>query len=256
MNRMDDIPIYPVLAPMISSFPVHPRKAIDVLSSQSWRGIQIDARAEGTRPSQLGISARRDLAGLVHRKGMVLAGLDLWLPERAFLDADTIERAVDRTVECIDLAADLGNCPISMLLPKQGVSSELDSALEVILAKAGQRDVRIADHSKDAPGMEPVHGQSHGLGLDPASLLMAGEDPAAAVLAWGGRLASARLVDLTSEGIRTVPSLGGRGQLDLISYKISLGLNPGGRCVVVDLRDSPDPLQGLVQAGQAWESAS
>ena len=253
---MDDIPIYPVLAPTISSFPVHPRKAIDVLSSHSWRGIQIDARADGTRPSQLGISARRDLAGLLHRQGMVLAGLDLWLPESAFFEADTIERAVDRTVECIDLATDLGNCPISMLLPKQVDSSELDSALEVILAKAGGRGVRIADYARDAPGMEPVDVQSHGLGLDPASLLMAGEDPAAAALAWGDRLASARLVDLTGEGNRTVPSMGGRGQLDLVSYKISLGLNPGGRCVVVDLRDCPDPLQGLVQAGEAWESAS
>ena len=59
--------------------------------------------------------------------------------------------------------------------------------------------------------MEPVDEQSHGLGLDPASLLMAGEDPAAAVLAWGDRLASARLVDLTGEGIRTVPFAGGAG---------------------------------------------
>ena len=134
---MDDIQINHVLAPTLGSFPVHPRKAIDLLSSHSCRGVQIDARAEGTRPSELGPSARKDLSGLVRRRGMVLAGVDLWLPHSAFLERDTIERAVDRTLECIDLAADLGHCPISMCLPRSNDSSEIDSALEVILARAG-----------------------------------------------------------------------------------------------------------------------
>ena len=253
---MDEIPAQVVLAPTISSFQMPPRKAIDVLSSQSWRGLQVDARAEGTRPSQLGTSARRDLAGLVRRQGMDLAGLDLWLPEGAFLKASTLERALDRTIECIDLAADLDNCPISMLLPVPGSSTQLQSALELILATAGRRGVRIADFTMDASQVEPGDPLTHGLGLDPASLLSAGVDPVAAVHAWGARLASARLIDLTLEGLRIVPTPGGRGQLDLISYKIALGLNSNGGCLVVDLRQCPDPLLELVQAREAWEAAS
>lgn len=253
---MDDIQINPVLAPTVGSFPVHPRKAIDLLSSRSCRGVQIDARAEGTRPWELGPSARKDLVGHVQRRGMVLAGLDLWLPTSAFLEKDTIERAVDRTLECIDLAADLGHCPISMYLPNSNDSPEIDSALEVILARADGQGVRIADHAPEAWKVEPVDVHCHGLGLDPATLLAAGEDPAAAAIAWGDRLASARLIDLTDGGVRTVPMPGGHGRLDLVSYKIALGLNAGVRCIVVDLRGCSDPLQGLVQAGEAWDSGS
>ena len=252
---MDESQANPVLAPTLASFKAHPRKGIDLLSSHSCRAIQVDARSEGTRPSDLGPSGRRDLAGLIRKRGMTLAGLDLWLPESAFLEAGTIDRAVDRTLECIDLAAELGHCTVSMCLPPAETSSQLDAAIETILGRAGRQGVRIADHAPGAASAKPLDVHAHGLGLDPASLMVQGEDPVEAVHAWGERLASARLIDLAPGGGRILPTHGGGGRLDLVSYKVALGLNPGCRQVVLDLRGCPDPLQGLLQAGQAWASA-
>lgn len=230
-----------------------PRQLIERLAGDGWRGVQLDARAEGMRPLQLGTSARRDLASVLRRRQLVLTGLDLWLPPEAYLDPAHQHRAVERTIECIKLAAELGACPVCMVLPSIEAEGNLESALEAIIIAAEESGVRIADFGSAVAGTRDGS-HAHGLGLDPAGLLACGTDPVAAVHAWGTDLAAARLVDLSPEGMRVPPSPAGNGRLDLLGYKVALGLNNAIDGVVVDVRQCPEPLNGLQQARSAWES--
>ena len=225
---------------------------IDGLAADGWQGVQLDVRVEGMRPHELGVSARRDLASLLRRRQLMLTGLDLWLPLEAFTDPAHQHRAVERTIECIDLAAELGRCPVSMMLPAD-VDDASKSILDAIVAAAADTGVRIADFGS---GVSQVSESSHahGLGLDPASLLASGMDPVSTVHAWGSRLVAARLIDLSPQGMRIPPALGGDGRLDVMSYKVALGLSNAIDAVVVDVRQCPEPLSGLQQARSAWES--
>lgn len=202
------------------------------------------------RPSDLGASGRRDLVGYLARSSMALSGLDLWIPVEAFLDHARIERAVDTTIEAIDLAADLHRCPVSLLLPDPG-DGQVDAAIELIKARAMQQGVQLADHRIGAEGDDAVHG----LGIDPASILAAGGDPASEVFVVGHRLSSARLSDLSAGGTRVAPAAGSDGRLDLVSFKVALALRPWDSFVVADLRQLPDPWIDLKQARDAWDAA-
>lgn len=247
-----------VLSVAIGGVPGEPRQVIDSLATSGWRGVQLDARTAGTRPHELGDSARRDLASLLRRRQLLLTGIDLWLPEGAFADPSVQERAVDRTIECICLAADLGGCAVSTVLPEPESHAQLLPAIEAVLAAAGARGVRIADCSRGASSVSALRPHVHALGLDPATLLAGGEDPVAAAHAWGSRLAGARFDDISPTGMRVPPSLDGGGRLDVMGYKVALslgGLDFGGG-VVVDLRQCSDPAAALLQARSAWESIS
>ncbi len=105
------------------------------------------------RPSDLGSSGRRDLVGYLARSSMALSGLDLWIPVEAFLDDARIERAVDATIEAIDLAADLQRCTLSLLLPGPG-EGQVDAAIEMSKARAlqqgvGSRSKRLSPDDQD-----------------------------------------------------------------------------------------------------------
>lgn len=242
-----------VLSAALGGLPGSPRQLIERLSGDGWRGVQLDARAVGMRPHELGASARRDLASVLRRRQLALTGLDLWLPPEAYSDPAHQHRAVERTAECIQLAAELGACPVCMVLPSIEAEGNLESALEAIIKMAEESGVRIADFGSAVSGTRDGS-HAHGLGLDPAGLLACGTDPVAAVHAWGTDLAAARLVDLSPEGMRVPPPHAGNGRLDLLAYKVALGLSNEIDGVVVDVRQCPEPLNGLQQARSAWES--
>ena len=125
-----------VLSAALAGVRAAPRQMIDGLAADGWQGVQLDARAEGMRPHELGASARRDLAGLLRRRQLVLTGFDLWLPGEAFSDPAHQHRAVERSLQCIQLAAELGRCPVSMMLPPEA-DGESKSVLDAIIAARG-----------------------------------------------------------------------------------------------------------------------
>jgi sugar phosphate isomerase/epimerase len=247
-----------VLSVAVGGLPGQPRSVIDALAAGGWRGVQLDARMRGTRPHELGQSARRDLAGVLKRRQLTLTGIDLWLPEGAFTDPATQERAVDRTIECIQLAADLGASAISTVLPEPAMHADLRPAIGAVLTEAESRGVRVADCSAGAHAEAALRPHVHALGLDPAAVLTAGGDPVAAVHDWGDRLAAVRLDDVSPTGMRVPPSVDGSGRLDLMAYKVAVSFAASeiGGGVVVDLRQCSDPPSALQQARSAWESIS
>lgn len=229
-----------LLAPTISALGLPPRSAIDRVRALGCRGVQLDARAEGTRPAELGESARRDLLGCIRRGSQVLTGIDLWIPVHAWSDESTVQRAVDATCSTIELAAGLGRCPVSLNLPDPDLHG---AVCEAIAACSQRHAVRMADHS---PGRTTG---AAGIGIDPVALLAGGLDPVEAVSRAGAGLVSARLADLDDAGQRVRPGL---GRLDLVAYKVALSLSETD-AVVVDLQQLVDPVSSLESTCRAWQ---
>lgn len=247
---MDTLPIHDwVLSPTIASLEVAPRAAIDRLRRQGWRGVQLDARSGGTAPRDLGESARRDLLSLLRRGNQLLTGLDCWIPDHAWKSSQTVHQAIDVMRSAIDLAADLGRCPVSTILPAAGdVEGDV---FEAVFSHASSRGVRIADHRVDVPSVDA----SHGVGIDPAAYLSAGSDPIRAVAMMEDRLACVRLTDLDEAGHRMLPGIDARGRLDLVAYKVAIVLRGWAGGVVVDLRRLPEPASALSGVWAAWNAA-
>jgi len=235
----------PPLAPTIAAQNLPPRLAMERTTSLGLRHVQLSATQPGMRPRELGDSARRDLLAVLRRLELSVAGLDLWIPVEHFADAAHADRAVAAVHQAIELAADLGRCPLSLLLP---AGDETDEAVESIVARAHHFGVELADH---AVPVDPRPGV--GVGVDPAAWLSHGEKPADAVARLGGSIVSARLCDLNTAGMRA--PVGGRdGRLDVTAYQVALSIAGYERPVVVDMRQWPDPLDGLERTIQRWHA--
>jgi sugar phosphate isomerase/epimerase len=252
-----------------------PRAAIEWAAAVGARAVQLDATAAGVRARDLDRSGRRDLASLLRRLQLTFSGLDLWIPPEHFLDPGRADRALAAAQGAVELAADLarlidGSPPpqVSLILP----DSPPAGLSEAITAAAVSRGARIADYAireiasgqpaSAAPGLVPgmpgptvaahpaqVSADSPiGPGLDPAALILAGRDPAAAAARAGAALVSARLSDASMTG-RTVP---GQGRLDMAAYLASLSVAGYARPLVLDLRGLPNQDAAARTVVQSW----
>jgi sugar phosphate isomerase/epimerase len=212
------------------------RAAIGWASQAGYRWVHLDAAAPGVRPRELDRAARRDLAAFLRRSQLLLSGLDLWIPPEHFIDPGRCDRAVSAVLAAMELAAALhaliagSTSPaVSVVLPER-LPAEVREALE---SRGEATGARIADHAGfDQPGHDG--GSPLGVGIDPAALLLAGRDPAAAASRAGRALVSARLSDATTVG-RVAPGNAG-GRLDQLAYFVALSTAGYAQPVVVDLR--------------------
>ncbi len=215
------------------------RARIAWAAEQGFRAVQLDATA--VKPRELDRSARRDLAATLRRHELSLAGLDLWIPANHFTRPEMIDRAAAALLDAIDLAADLAELTpdarrvVSLELPRE----RDQTAMAFIQTRADARSVRLADHAwppaSTADGPDSAAGSYSGptmLGLDPAAIMLAGDDPATIASRESRHIASARLSDLSSIG-RELP---GEGRLDMFAYRIALETSGHRGPVVLDLR--------------------
>ena len=220
-----------------------PRAPIDWAAAAGFSAIQLDATAPGLRPRELDRSARRDLAAILRRAGLLFTGLDLWIPPEHLTDPSRAERAADAIVQAIGLAAELVRAGAGPPGPAVSVVLPAGVAPEVLthIARSADRDgVRIADHAIAAAESKVAAGSGVQLGLDPAAYLLANLDPAAAAARAGSGLASARLSDASLIG-RVVPGAPG-GRLDILAYVASLSVAGYDRPLILDLRALPAPV--------------
>ena len=237
------------LAPTLTALPDPPRRALARLGEIGCGAVQLGATQPGLRPRDLDRSGRRDLVATLRRLELALAGIDLWIPVDHFTVAAHVDRAVAAVCAAIDLAADVGGCPVSVTLPP-----EIDGLVVAqIVEHAEHRGVGVADHA-----VPPSDVAGLGVGIDPAAWLADGRDPIAAVLEHARRLCSVRVVDLLTTGLRGPPrgGSGSEGRLDLLAYRASVEIARPARPVVVDLRQWTDPWAGLTATCEAWEAAA
>lgn len=214
---------------------VDPRAAIAWAAAAGPRAVTLDAALDGLRPRQLDRSARRDLAAILRRAELALVGVDLWIPPEHFADPVRAERALDAAEAALELAADLSPLASTPAL-RPVVSVTLPETLPVDartrLAAAAERTGSVlADHRVESHGLpgDPIRP-----GVDPATVLLAGQDVTAAVTRAGASLACARLSDASPTG-RILPG-DPSARLDLLAYAVALTTvgHPGP--AVIDLR--------------------
>ncbi len=210
--------------------------------------VRLDGSAPGLRARELDRGARRDLAGLLRRSELVLSGIDLWIPEAHFCDPARVDRAAGACITTIGLASELAGLSlegspvsVSIQLP-QDPAPGVVGAIEQAAASAG---VVVADHGTGACERTG----SIGAGLDPASVLMGGDEPSE--LALKASIVSARLSDSDSAGRCPV---GGRGRLDVRAYAGALSVGGYAGDVVIDLRGLVAQDENARQAMDVWKA--
>ncbi len=207
------------------------------LKSEAIRAVQLDATMAGVRARELDRSARRDLASLIRRQGLGVSGLDLWVPPEHFAAAAQVDRALAAVKGAIGLAADLASltqCPegrvVCMELPE---TTSGDVAGEIAEAALGAA-VEVADFGLSRA--KAAAGGPIGVGVDPAAMLAAGQDPAVEVPKLAATPIAARLCDWMGGGRYSV----GKGKLDRLAYEATLATKGFSRPLVLDLRGLHD----------------
>jgi len=186
-----------------------------------FRSVQLSAAQPGLRPRELDCSGRRDLMTRLQRLQMPAAGLDLWIPTEHFLDPARVDRAMAAVGTAVELAADLGRCSLSLVLP----GGEAQPLVEAIAEQALRFGVRVADHAVP-PGVA-ASSPSIGAGIDPAAWLAQDEDPSAAAREHARDLVSVRLCD--------------DPKFDADAFQEALMTCAYRGPIVIDLRECADP---------------
>lgn len=229
------------------------RTAIEWAAKLGFRAVRLDAML--LRARDLDRSARRDLSALLRRLSLECSGLDLWIPPQHFTDPARADRAASAATGAIELAGDLrtlggspGPMAVSLTLPDKGAESIVSQLAE----RAGTRNVVLADHAyptgERSAALASEPGAAVRIGIDPASVLMGGGDPAAEASRAGRALASARLSDASSLG-RVAP---GAGRLDELAYLVALSTAGFGGHVCLDLRGLPDQTSVALSTLSRW----
>jgi sugar phosphate isomerase/epimerase len=251
---MPRLPLGVALAGLVA--PASLRGQVEWAAGCGFRAVQLNAAAADSRPRDLGRSARRDIAALLRRHELELAGVDLWLPPAHLIDAAHADRAAEALRGAIDLAAELaplagGRAVVSVALP---VDARAAGVVGELATLAQERGVALADHAwpgawgQDAPAAKAADGATPGatqraplsapvlMGLDPAAVLLSGAAPETELARRGAQIAAARLSDLDATG-RVEP---GTGRLDLLAYAVALAMRPDLGAPVLDLRNVKD----------------
>lgn len=248
------------VAPLVRTDGLSVKAATEALAAAGFPAIQLDATLPGIRPKDLSARARRDLQAMAARAGMVIAGVDFFVPRTHFLRSEHVDRAMAAALAAIELAADLGRVPVSLALPVSEAGAEIEAAL---VSAAEGRSVPLAVHAEDEleklpQWLDAVDLLLVGAGLDPAAALASGLDPAQTVHKLAKRLMVARLSDWGGGSSRADACRRpvGQGDLDVLSYRVAVELARKRRGpVVVDLRGVGDPVTAAGAASSAWRAA-
>lgn len=259
LSHGSDLRLAPTLGPLVLATGKPPRKAIATIAEQGFAAVQLDATLPGLRPRELDTTARRDLIATAVRSGLMIAGIDFFIPAEHYSDAQHVDRAVEAAMAVCTLAGDLGRVPVSLNLP---IGKADPSVVQMIADHADAVGVTLAIHDEaDADGLTAWLDSNAppmvGLGLDPAALLIRDRDPSATAQSHSATLRVARLSDASkgqADGGRQVV---GAGSLDLMAYRVSIDLSPHRfGPVVLDLRGLTTPLAAMPTAKAAWENAA
>lgn len=259
LSQGSDLRLAPTLGPMTKGLNTTPRRAFAAIAKEGFTAVQLDATMPGLRPRELDTSGRRDLAATAVRSNLAITGVDFFIPADHYSDPAHTDRAVSAAQGAFSLAADLGRVPVSMNLP---IAEADDSLIDTLLAAADGYGVRLAVHDEgDVAGLKEW-AQGHdpgvvGVGVDPASLLFRKQDPSTTAQSLADSLSVARLSDASrgqSDGGRQTV---GSGDLDVMSYRVSVDLaSTRVGPVVLDLRGLSNPVAAARTAKTAWDRAA
>ncbi len=260
-QHQPDLRLAPTLGPWFAATGLPLRSCIQDVSKKGFTAIQLDATLPDLRPRVLDAQARRDLAAYLGRCSLTPAGIDLFIPRRHFLNRQYQDRAFAAVVAAVTLAADIGRVPLSVALPVADLAEDVRTSIVQAADAHGMPLVVHAEDQLDAllAWVQAVDLPCLKLGLNPATVLALGHDPATLAQRHSRELGVGRLADWRQ---RTGRGDGhhcavGEGELDLTTYCLSLAL-PTSRVgpVVLDLRDLADAPTAAGLAAKAWQRAA
>lgn len=259
LTHGSDLSLAPTLGPLVQVTGRPPRQVLSMIAEQGFGSVQLDATLPGLRPRELDTSARRDLIATAKRSGLMIAGIDFFIPAEHYSDPQHCDRAAQAVGAACSFAGELGRVPLSLNLPVgqadaaivQSVIEQADaSGITLAIHDEAQLDTLTAWLSKQAP-------PHAGVGLDPAALLIRDQDPADVAQSFSEMVRVARLSDASkgqADGGRQVT---GAGSLQVMPYRVSVDLAPKRLGpVVLDLRGLTAPLQAMASAKAVWEQAA
>lgn len=254
--------------------------ALAWVASHGVAGVQLSATHPSMRPRDLGVSARRDLRATLARYELVVTGIDAWIPSDHFVDPAHADRAIEAACAACELASDLGRVPVTLQLPRatssagthgssagphagpHGASETTNASEEKHAARRRDAIGAIASAAErsgvtvaDASGAEGAPWPPMGASLDPAAVLAEGGNPVQVISQLGGRLVSARIVDLLRSGMRGPVGVAGESRLDVLGYRVALEMAGLARFPVIDARQWIDPHAGIISTVHAWSRA-
>jgi len=239
--------------------------ALEAVAQLGYSAVQWSGTTPSLRPREIDTSARRGIRGQLQRLELQCAGIDLFIPPSQFLDDATIDRAVAAVEHAIRFVADIAGSglsadarpTVSLLLPtarerepETAAAAQCAAALDHLVTVAERDGIQLADLT--AAVDEDAARTRIGISVDPALVLAASRDPAAAVLAAGSNLVSARLVDLYRSGLRGPIGEPGEARLKVDAYRVALDIVGYRRALVVDARQWRDPFGGLRVSLERW----
>ena len=246
-----------IMEPSITTSALHqdPRTGLELATRLGFRLVTLSAAQPGLRPRDLDRSARRGLLAELNRLELGCGSLDLFIPPEHFLNAETVDRAIEAVGAGLELATDLGASAVTIRLPSEDPEQEVLEATAELVRLAERSAARLLDvglHGRALRSLESGSPIPIGIGLDTASWLADQRDPLEGLVGLGSMVGAVRLVDLDDTGTRCPPTLEGR--LDLGSLKRAMELDSAGRSVVIDARGWATPLEGALKTLTAWRS--
>lgn len=234
------------------------REALAWISSIGYRGAQLNAADQATRPRDLGPSARRDLAATLARQELCCAGIDLFVPAAHFLDPMQQSRAVDAVLAAIGLAADLERAPVTAPLPDE-IASGVRAAIAAEAERLGVAVLVAAPQpGASAASTAPPTAPPFRAFLDCAAVLAAQGSPEGEIARLGSALGAVRVVDLLRSGLRG-PILEPReSRLNALAVRMACEIAPAARdgrpIAIVDARQWTDPRGGIERSIARWRA--
>lgn len=169
------------------------RKAIERAESIGFTGVEFGAATGEFDAQQLSISARRHIGKFIESRGMRILALTADPPGLRWTDSHAVSERFERTARVIDLARDLrvsvvSTAASSLTHPETGEPSPV--ALEA-LARIGELAdarsvafaVRVSSEKVESVNrvLNALRCPALRVGLDPAALIMSGNNPMAYV---------------------------------------------------------------------------
>jgi len=207
---------------MIESFRLGVKAGIEKAAEIGADGFQIYVTGGEMAPENMGRSARRDFKRFVANKGLVVSALcaDYF---KGFLNPQTNDETVQKTMACMDLAVDLGTNVITShigTIPEDEDAPEWRHGIEALseVAAHGEK-IGVLMACETGPEsaelmlrfLDRIPGRTVGVNYDPANLVIRGFDQigGVAVLGYDGFLTVEREVgdDPVSDIVKAVAYL-------------------------------------------------
>ncbi len=259
LTHGSDLSLAPTLAPLLPAVGNTVAAVATHLAKAGFNAIQLDATVSGIRPRELSRRARLDLQAMIARRGLRIAGIDLFIPRQDYIDPARIDRAMAATLAGIEMAADLGRIPISLALPIDELGDDSKNALA---ESADGHGVTLAIHAEDQldsliTWIQKIDQPHVRASFDPAALLDNQNNPIDTLHQCSASLGVARLSDLQRTAGLTQRCPAGDGELDLMQYRIALDLAKSRRGpVILDTRGLNQPWPSLPRSQTNWDNAT